>query len=239
MIFRSFLTPLFTLLSAALLLAMAPAQAQQYRWIDKDGRVQFTDAPPPPWAKDVRRTNITPAKPAAPPLPFEVARANKDFPVTVYTSPNCAEICETVRGALNKRGVPFKEVQVWNQETADELKKVSGALEVPTMLVGRQALAGYEQAAFDALLDNAGYPRAGTVPPLQQKAPPVPEGYLGEVPKPKPAPVAQPKAGPYDTSGLKGPPPKPGQYDPSGLTGPPPKPGQYGVPGEAAPAETK
>ena len=233
MIFRAFLTPLLSLLPVALLLTAGLAQAQQYRWVDKDGRVQFTDAPPPPWAKDVRRTNITPAKPAAAPMPFEVARAHKEFPVTLYTSPNCTESCEMVRGALNKRGVPFKEVQVWNQETAEELKKVSGAVEVPTTLVGRQALTGFEQAAFDAMLDSAGYPKAGTVPPLQQKAPPVPEGYLAEgAPKPKPAPEPQPKAGPYDTSGLKGPPPKPGQYDPSGLTGPPPKPGQYGVPGE-------
>ncbi len=233
MICRAF----FLALCLVPMLAAGLAQAQQYRWIDKDGRVQFTDAPPPAGAKDVRRTNVTTAKPAAPQVPFEVARLQKDFPVTLYTSPNCKEGCELARGALNKRGVPFKEVQVWNPETNEELKKASGAVEVPTLLVGRSVQRGFEQGAFDSLLDSAGYPRAGILPPLTQKAPGSPEGYVAEggaAPAAQPqAPQATQKAGPYDASGLTGPAPKPGQYDPSGLVGPPPKPGQYGIPGEA------
>ena len=234
MIYRAF----FSTLSLLFLLAAGLAQAQQYRWIDRDGRVQFTDAPPPAWAKDVRRTNVTTAKPAAPQLPFEVARLQKDFPVTLYTSPNCKDGCDFARGALNKRGVPFKEVQVWNPETNEELKQASGAVEVPTLLVGRSVQRGFEQGAFDALLDSAGYPRAGVLPALTQKTPGAPEGYVvegGAAPaaQPQQAPQAPQKAGPYDASGLTGPAPKPGQYDPSGLVGPPPKPGQYGIPGEA------
>ena len=224
MIFRAFLT----VLPAMLLLVTGLADAQQYRWTDKDGRIQFTDAPPPPWAKDVRRTNVTTAKPAAAPMPFELARLQKDFPVTLYTAPNCKEGCELVRAALNKRGVPFKEVLVWDHETNEELMKVSGAAEVPTLMVGRSAQRGFEQGAFDALLDSAGYPKAGVLPALQQKPPATPEGYVAEGTtstgaQPVQAPP-EPKAGPYDTSGLKGPPPKPGIYDPSGLKGPPPKP---------------
>ena len=234
MIYRAF----FSALSLLFLLAAGLAQAQQYRWIDRDGRVQFTDAPPPAWAKDVRRTNVTTAKPAAPQVPFEVARLQKDFPVTLYTSPNCKEGCDFARAALSKRGVPFKEVQVWDLETNDELKRVSGALEVPTLLVGRSAQRGYEQEPFDALLDSAGYPKAGVLPALPVKAPAAPEGYVADETarpgaKPVQAPQAPQKAGPYDASGLTGPAPKPGQYDPSGLVGPPPKPGQYGIPGEA------
>jgi glutaredoxin len=233
MIYRAF----FQAFSLALLLAAGLAHAQQYRWIDKDGSVRFTDAPPPAWAKDVRRTNVTTAKPAAPQLPFELARLQKDFPVTLYTSPNCKEGCELARAALNKRGVPFTEVQVWNPETNEELKRATGAGDVPALLVGSTANRGFEQGAFDALLDSAGYPRAGIYPALSQTAPPPPEGYVPEdAPKPVAEPVkaeVQPKAGPYDTSGLKGPPPKPGQYDPSGLTGSAPKPGQYGIPAES------
>ena len=236
MICRAF----FTALSLALLLAAGSASAQQYRWIDKDGSVKYTDAPPPAWAKDVRRSSVAPVKPAAPPIPFELARLQKDFPVTLYTSPNCKEGCDLARGALNKRGVPFKEVQVWNPETNEELKSVSGALEVPTLVVGRSSQRGFEQGAFDALLDSAGYPKAGIMPAQSQNAPPPPEGYVPAAEREASKPVAEPakpeaqtKSGPYDTSGLQGPPPKPGQYDPSGLTGPAPKPGQYGIPAES------
>ena len=235
MILRAFL--LVALIALALLAAGGPAEAQQYRWVDRNGNVQFTDAPPPPGAKDVRKLDSAVAPPAAAPVPFEVARLQADFPVTLYTSPNCKEGCELARAALNKRSVPFKEVQVWNPETNEELKRVSGAVEVPTLMVGRSAQRGFEQGAFDTLLDSAGYPREGLLPPLSQKAPAAPEGYVApNAPKPAAQPLgtSEPaqKAGPYDTSGLQGTPPKPGQYDPSGLVGPPPKPGQYGVPGE-------
>ena len=222
------------ILRAFLLVAIAAAvsgvaQAQQYRWVDQNGKTQFSDSPPPPGAKDVRKTNITAAKPASAQQPFEVARLQKDFPVTLYSSPPCKEGCELARGALNKRGVPFKEVQVFDPDTTEELKRVSGALEVPTLLVGRSVQRGFEQGAFDALLDSAGYPKAGVLPALTQAAPSPPEGYVAVPAQPVEADV-QPKAGPYDSSGLTGPAPKQGQYDPSGLTGPPPKPGKYGLP---------
>lgn len=236
MIHRAF----FRAFSLAVLLVAGLAHAQQYRWIDKDGSVKYTDAPPPAWAKDVRRIAVTATQPAAPQIPFELARLQKDFPVTLYTSPACKEHCENARAALNRRGVPFKEVQVWDKASNEELKNVSGELFIPTLLVGRTAHRGFEQEAFDALLDSADYPKAGVMPVLSQKAPPPPEGYVpvGESAAPKPAAeatkaVTQPKAGPYDPSGLAGPPPRPGQYDPSGLTGPPPRPGQYAVPAES------
>ncbi len=51
---------------AALLLAltqMAAEAAQMYRWTDKDGRVHFTDTPPPPDAKETK--TVTAADSAA------------------------------------------------------------------------------------------------------------------------------------------------------------------------------
>ena len=82
------------------------------------------------------------------------------------------------RDALNKRGVPFKEVQVWDEKTNAELKKLSGENSVPTLLVGQSVHKGFQQAAYDALLDAARYPRAGLLPPRAQAAPKDPEGYV-------------------------------------------------------------
>jgi hypothetical protein len=83
------------------------------------------------------------------------------------------------------------------------LKRVSGANEVPTLIVGASVHRGYEQGSYDALLDSAGYPKAGTLPPRAQAAPQPPEGYLppearekpiAEPAKPEPPPAP---AGPY------------------------------------------
>jgi glutaredoxin len=184
------------------LLAAAAAQAQQYRWVDEKGRVQYSDRPPPATAKDVRKRDFRGGAAAPAPAPFELQRVARIFPVTLYTAPNCAEPCALAREALNKRGVPFSEVQVWDEKSNEELKKVSGADEVPTIRVGRTVQKGFEQDTYDVLLDSAGYPKAGVLPPGKQTAPEPPAGYVpvSEAQKPVAEPVQpEPTAplGPY------------------------------------------
>lgn len=209
---------------ALLLVAPALAAAQPYRWTDERGAVRYSDTPPPPrTARNVQKLDA-PATRAGEAQPFaELARLQRDHPVKLYTAPDCREPCDLAREALNRRGVPFREVMVASEETGEELKRVSGALEVPTLVVGRAVQRGFEQSAFDMLLDAAGYPKAGILPARKQKAPALPEGHLAqgapEAAKPveaQPEPVAAPR----------------GRYDPSGLTGPPPKPGRYTLPGQ-------
>jgi glutaredoxin len=198
--------PFAAMLAAVFALCAASAQAQQmYRWTDEKGGVHITDTPPPPSAKGVQKPK--PAASAVSPTtqqPFELAQAMKDFPVTLYTAPNCKEACELARGSLNRRGVPFKEIQVWEEDTNLELKKLTGGSnDVPVLLVGRSVHQGFQQDAFDALLDSARYPRAGILPARKQPAPKPPEDYVP--PGQRSAPQAEPvkpqeesrPAGPY------------------------------------------
>jgi len=188
-----------------LMLAAATAAAQQlYRWTDDKGRVHITDTPPPPSAKGVQKKAYQRggASTESGPTPYELSAAMKEYPVTLYTSPVCKEPCAEARAALNKRGVPFKEVQVWEAAGNEELQKVSGANQVPTLVVGRSVHKGFDQAAYDALLDSARYPRAGILPARAQAAPALPEGYIppGERAKAEPVkPEAEepPPTGPY------------------------------------------
>ena len=201
-------TSLATLLAAALAAGAASVQAQQlYRWVDEQGRVHVTDTPPPPSARGVQRQKPASVSaegaPAAQQQPYELAQAMKDFPVTLYTSPVCKEPCAMARDALNKRGVPFKEVQVWEEESNAELKRVTGSTEVPALVVGRSVHKGFQQDAFDALLDSARYPRAGILPARNQGAPKPPEEYVppgqrqqAEPVKPEPVEETRP-LGPY------------------------------------------
>jgi glutaredoxin len=167
-------------LCAILLLVAAAASAQQiYRWTDDKGRVHITDTPPPPSAKDVQKKSAPsgPATGAEQQPSYDLALAMKEFPVVLYTSPLCKEPCANARAALNQRGVPFREVQVWDVASNEALKRVSGSNQVPTLVVGSSVQQGYEQGAFDALLDSARYPKAGVAPPRAQGEPPLPEGY--------------------------------------------------------------
>jgi glutaredoxin len=166
-------------LLALLAVALAvPADAQVYRWTDEQGRVRYSDTPPPPSAKEKKRFGPT-AQERARAASKQLAAAAEKFPLTLYSSPTCAAPCAAARAALNKRGVPFREVQVWDDATNAELKRASGGNEVPVLMVGeRAAVKGFEQAAFDQALDSAGYPKSGDVPVAEQAAPTAPEGYI-------------------------------------------------------------
>lgn len=220
---------IFLVLAGAQFCVAGLSQAQPYRWVDDKGRVQFTDTPPPAGAKNVRNEKAAApaARAASESVPFDVARVQKDFPVTLYTSPPCKEACSEARSALNRRGVPFTEVQVWDVATFEKLRAVSGgADEVPVLTVGRTVQKGFDPMALDSLLDSAGYPKAGSVPARAQAAPPIPEGYVDPSTREKPS--AQPvPAAPAPAAAQKA-----GRYDASGLQGTPQRQGRYGLPGD-------
>ena len=161
------------------LTASATLAQQMYRWTDEKGRVHITDTPPPASAKGVQKSKA--ASNAAVPAegsqqtPYDLALAMKEYPVSLYTSPMCKEACQKARDHLNKRGVPFREKQVANQQMLDELQKVSGGTNVPVLVVGAQVEKNASPDSFNQALDNAGYPRAGVAKARNQQAPPKPE----------------------------------------------------------------
>ncbi|MBV8031607.1 MAG: glutaredoxin family protein [Betaproteobacteria bacterium] len=165
------------LLAASVSFAGSAAAQQLYRWTDDQGRVHVTDSPPPSGAKNVqaRKADAPPSASAdagtGGSLPFELQKAMKDFPVVLYSAPTCEELCSLARAALNKRGIPFQEIVVRDDKGNAELKKVSGSNVVPVILVGSRVQQGFQAEALDTLLDYAGYPKAGTVPPRSQQAP--------------------------------------------------------------------
>jgi regulator of protease activity HflC (stomatin/prohibitin superfamily) len=55
------------------------AGAQLYRWVDKDGRVQYTDTPPPPDAKGTQQLRLNTAPGAPAPSSTSIAEQEKAF----------------------------------------------------------------------------------------------------------------------------------------------------------------
>ncbi|GAO36878.1 hypothetical protein SCT_2293 [Sulfuricella sp. T08] len=142
--------------------------ASLYRWVDTEGKVHYTEQPPPPSAARVIEEKDIGTQPADDgQLPYASRRAAKNFPVTLYNS-GCGDACTKAREHLTKRGVPFNEKDAGTLEVQAELKKLIGALEVPVLVVGTVTrLKGYEPGAWNAALDEAGYPKS--VPFLRPK----------------------------------------------------------------------
>lgn len=135
--------------------------ASLYRWVDTEGKVHYTEQPPPPSAaRKVEEKNLgTPAADDSR-LPYASRLAAKNFPVTLYNS-ECGEPCTKAREHLTKRGVPFHEKDAGTPEVQAELKKLVGTLGVPVLAVGTVTrLKGYEPGAWNAALDEVGYPKS-------------------------------------------------------------------------------
>ena len=62
---------------AAMVLALAACaasvQAQVYKWVDKDGKVQYSDQPPPPDASKSALQKVISTSPSAPAAPSDTA----------------------------------------------------------------------------------------------------------------------------------------------------------------------
>jgi len=68
---------LFALIAAACALVAIGAAAQVYKWVDKDGKVQYSDQPPPPDAVKASAQKIDAAPSVA--APKSLADQSKDF----------------------------------------------------------------------------------------------------------------------------------------------------------------
>ena len=157
-----------------LISGLAAAQVQQvYRYIDLDGRVVYSDKPPPPNAKDAQAKRIGSNSIETSDLSYAVAQAQERYPVTLYSF-SCGVVCDTAQGVLNKRGVPHTVIDVSVGDGAERLKRLSGGLDAPTIQVGDQYATGFNEGKWQAMLTDAGYPK--TPPPRTTPVgrPPVP-----------------------------------------------------------------
>ena len=149
---------------AVLVLACFGAQADFYRWVDQDGRVQYSDQLPPPHIKHVDRIKAAGGKPSEPPLPYALQQAVNNFPVTLFAT-ECGDACTKARELLARRGVPYTEMDATVQAAQDELKKLTGGpLEVPLLKVGQDTLRGFQESQWNTSLDAAGYPKTAATP---------------------------------------------------------------------------
>ena len=146
---------------------LAPAQAQQvFRIVGPDGKVTFSDRPPAASSATagVNAANAAAASSTASAgLPFELRQVAGKYPVTLYTSDNCAP-CSSARSLLTTRGVPFAEKTVSTADDTQALQRISGETSLPFVTIGSQQLKGFSDAEWTQYLTAAGYPSSSVLP---------------------------------------------------------------------------
>jgi glutaredoxin len=202
----------YRLLSTATIVVCAtlittPAFAQ-YKVVQPDGSVTYTDRP-----QLTTSTRISPISKGGKvassenELPLDLRQAAQKYPVTLYTSKDCAP-CDAGRRLLETRGVPFAEKRVATEEDAVALERVVGVKAVPALTIGAQPLRGLSETDWGAYLDAAGYPRDNKLPrnwpktaavPMVERAAPA----VVVAPVREPAPRAEPEPAAPSPSGIR------------------------------------
>lgn len=155
---------LAVVLSAA---ACAVALAQ-YKVVGPDGKVTYTDTPPPlNSGARISRLGENPGVISQASLPYELRQVAQKYPVTLYTLKSC-DPCETARTYLRNRGVPFIEKLVITGEDGEAMQRITGGRDAPTISIGAQMLRGFSLDNWASYLDTAGYPRESKLPPNYQ-----------------------------------------------------------------------
>lgn len=144
----------------ALLLVNSVMAADFYRWVDKDGVVNYSDETPTEVVTKLEQkkmwANVIDGQPS-----YALKMAATRSPVTLYAG-ECGPVCDSAVALLNKRGIPYaqKDPQT-NKADAEALSKLMGgaALQLPVLLIGTRQIKGFETGLWNAALDKAGYPK--------------------------------------------------------------------------------
>jgi hypothetical protein len=129
--------------------AITAAQQQVYRYVDKDGRVIYTDRAPPPDGKEVQAKRLSPNFIENNDVPIATVQAAQRFPVTLYTFA-CGAVCQSRRDAAQSPRRPVHDGQRGRPErrrAADESHRwPAGARSSGRRQVDRQ---GLQRSALD------------------------------------------------------------------------------------------
>ena len=196
------------------LVAVANAQ-QVYRIVGPDGKVSFSDQPPPVISNARATTSVgsrgASSAPAGVTLPYELRQIANKYPVTLYTSDNCSP-CASARSLLTGRGIPFTEKTILTPEDSKALQRLSSDTSLPFATIGGQQLNGFSDAEWTQFLNAAGYPAASVLPANYRQAAATPLVVVAAAPTDAPAaansapptrPAAPPAASANNPAGIK------------------------------------
>ena len=131
------------LILLSLFLAL-PAFAGVYKWKDAQGRMQYSDSPPP--AAKSTQLKLQSFTGTA-----QVSQAiGADTGVTIYTTEWCG-VCKRAKAFFAQNGVPFREWDVEKTEFGATKFQQLGGSGVPLITVGSEKMAGFDASAFMAL----------------------------------------------------------------------------------------
>ncbi len=127
----------------SLLICCISAFAEVYKWVDKNGRIHYSDSPPPAEQKaqtlDTGELNT---------VNTEVADIGPK--VVIYTTSWCGP-CKTAKAWFKKQGIAFTEYDIEKSRRGKREYDKLGEKSVPVILVNGQKMVGFNPQRFKQL----------------------------------------------------------------------------------------
>jgi glutaredoxin len=145
-------------IAVTLIAGTTAAVPDMYKWIDENGKVHYTDSPPP--GKKAKKLDLKINSISGPPVvssfssPTSSANAGM-AKVKLYTTTWCG-YCKKAKAYLQARGTPFQEIDVENSAQGQSEFSALGGRGVPVILVGNQRMDGYSEGTLAGMLKQAG-----------------------------------------------------------------------------------
>ncbi|HEY9097544.1 MAG TPA: glutaredoxin family protein [Thiobacillus sp.] len=179
-------TGLFVALTCVAMASTPLLAGQLYQWKDAQGHTVYSDQPPPPSVRNAQQKNFK-GNLIETGDSYATQTAREKFPLTLYASA-CGAPCDQARKLLNDRGAPFssKDPQA-SPDAQAELKKITGRLNVPVLVIGSDKIDGFESDQWHAALDRAGYPKSVVTGRKTTTEPAAPPSVPAAAPQPAPA----------------------------------------------------
>src|SRR6185295_783619 len=131
------------LVCALVVPAAGAAEQQMFRYLDKDGRVVYTDTAPPADARNVQQKKLGGNYIETSEPPYSLQYAQQRNPVTLYSG-NCGPLCDSARALLNRRGVLDRGIDPSEPGEAHKRKQPGGDMQVRVVTIGvAQVLKGF------------------------------------------------------------------------------------------------
>ncbi|HEX7812619.1 MAG TPA: glutaredoxin family protein [Burkholderiales bacterium] len=143
-------------LAILVLVPLAPF-ADMYKWVDDNGKVHYTDNPPP--GKKAKKLDLKVNSISGPAIVSTVGKpgsATSSAKIRLYTTTWCG-YCKKAKSYLQARGTPFQEIDVENSAQGRSEFSALGGRGVPVILVGNQRMDGYSEGTLAGMLKQAGF----------------------------------------------------------------------------------
>jgi len=135
----------FFLLCISLLIISQNSYGEIYKWIDRNGNIQFTDKKPPEgMTAEQLKLKINSISNAH--IPVAVSTVQ----VIIYSARWCP-VCKRARRYFKQQGIAYKEYDIENSAKGRADYKRMRGRGVPIILVNKQRINGFSRTSFEKI----------------------------------------------------------------------------------------